>query len=197
MEDNSPLNQGIVFPPWKKHRTIRGIRGSNLKKVIAVVVVSLILFGLLGLVKTTGEVELSASERTIAQQQLVELKSAVTHYETLSEEADTTDMEELGLEEEEIARIEEAQKKGITAKTTNEELSRMVPETKTEQTELFPTVPRLFVVFLLPTLLTIMWHFEIGHGWSMSSAYKDFKRFRKRQKYYASYRKHYLYGDKK
>lgn len=190
-------NQGVVFPPMRKHRLIGGVRVSDIKVILITLFLGACLFVFLGSFTQQSQTNLDPNERISYRQELSTMRMLLADYEEASSKANTSDLNALDFTLEEQQMIHEAQSLGVQANMSDADLENLIPQTKEVTVESFPVIPRLILCVFVPFLFVLMAHWEMGHGWSLSSVFKQVNTFRKRQRFYVSRRRHYLWGDSK
>lgn len=188
--------EGVVFPPLKKYRTVGGFRGKDVRTVLVCAVVFLALFFALGQIYVESEVEISPTDELTYRQDYNQMRLLMGEYETAIEETGTDNPDMLDFTEEEQSLIAEAKALGITSNMSDSALEDLIPQTEMRTVELFPTIPRFVVVFLIPTLTMIFLHLDFEHKGSAAEGIKRFKAFAKRQRFFVFRKSPYLWGDK-
>lgn len=195
MREESYMDTGVVFPPFKTHYTIMGVKGSCWPRILIVLLVGTMLFFILGAFTVPGTEKLSTSERAAVRTELTTMQEALEEVQSAAGAAGTTDWTKLDVSSETLQLAQDAQDAGITTDMSAEELEGMIPETKEVEQERFPAVSRFFCCVLIPFLIAFMWHMEFQNGWSMHSETKRLNKYRKRQRFAVSRKNTYLYGE--
>ena len=191
----SYLDSGVVFPPFKTHYTVLGVRAAAWPRILAVLAVGVVAFLLLGALTVEAQEQTNASERASAKHELVQMRDAVKEVSSASAAAGTEELAKLDGPEETKRLAAQGESKGIKATTTDNQIAEMVPAEKTVEKEAIDPVMRLFLLVVLPTLATLMWHMEFPPGWSLDSEAKRIRKFSKRQRFAVSRKRTWLHGD--
>ncbi len=190
----SYLDSGVVFPPFKTHYTVLGVRAAAWPMMLACLLVCALLFVVLGTIQVDATEQMSAAEKSSAKHELVELRDAAKEVSQAAAAAGTEDVSRLDVSSETRELASQASAKGITAKTTDTELAAMVPADKQVKKDAIDPIMRLFLFVVLPFLAVFMWHVEFPPGWSLSSELKRIRRHSKRQRIAVSRKREWLYG---
>lgn len=190
----SYLDSGVVFPPFKTHYTVLGVRAAAWPMMLACLLVCALLFVVLGTIQVDATEQMSAAEKSSAKHELVELRDAAKEISQAAAAAGTEDVSRLDVSSETRELASQASAKGITAKTTDTELAAMVPADKQVKKDAIDPIMRLFLFVVLPFLAVFMWHVEFPPGWSLSSELKRIRRHSKRQRIVVSRKREWLYG---
>lgn len=193
------LSRGIVFQPWRRELTVLGLTKTGLIHFFVTLAACLLLFFLTGNIQHDVEVSISALERTTYLSELSQQLNLVTQYKGIEKtyaeiddqnarESNTKAAQEQflkGLSELDKEALKEAQRNGITATTTQSDLEKLVPKTKTVTEPVIGDIPRLFIFVLLPAIFTFAWNLDLK-GWTLSGEFQRLFAFRKRQYFYNS-----------
>lgn len=195
MAEESYMESGVVFPPFKTHYTIMGVRGAHWPRILVVLAVGCLLFVLLGTFTVEGEEALSTTERATYSSELQGMQESLAEVQAVAGASGTSDWTKLDVDEETLSGAQQALSLGITTDMSKDELDELIPEGKEVEVEQFPAIGRLFGCVLIPLLVIYMWHMEFQNGWSMHSETKRLNRYRKRQRFAVSRKNTYLYGE--
>lgn len=195
MAEENYMEGGVVFPPFKTHYTIMGIRGVYWARILVVLGIGTLLFFFLGMFSVQTEQSLSMTEHSTYSSQLREMQEALGEVQSAAGAAGTSDWSKLDVDSETLELAEQAKTLGVTTDMDKAALESFIPETKEVQGERFPVLQRLFACILIPFLVVFMWHMEFQNGWSMHSETKRLNKYRKRQRFAVSRKNTYLYGE--
>lgn len=181
----------VVFPPWKRYLTILGIKATNLPKIAIVVAIAALLVFVGGFFTIETQESLTNLEKNSAltelQRQQDAIKTVENHFKDIEIAEGERDVEVKNyvnsLNSETQKNYELALNNHITASMDDSQLEALIPTTKTVVTERFGIIPRLFVCFVLPVVLAVIWNLDLK-GFSFSSEFQRIRKFKSRQTFY-------------
>ena len=184
-------SSNIVFSPWKRYLTILGVKATNLPKIAIVAAISACLVVFTGLFTVENQESLTNLEKNSALFELQRQQDAVKTVENHINSLESTKIDRQAeindyvstLNSETQDYYKKALENHITSSMDDSQLESLIPQTKTVVNERFGIIPRLFVLFGLPVLGSIVWNLDLK-GFSFSSEFKRINKFRKRQAFY-------------
>lgn len=193
-----------VYKPFNKVQTYMGLQAKHWGKVILVAIIGVALFLMLGTVKTTVEEGISVTDKNIylssysealktfkTVEQKIEFEESKVQDITPEQQKEVRAAVLKSLSEDQLEQYNFAQEKKMTRDMGENDLASIIPKTKEVEAEVFPAIPRAIILILIPAGLTVGWYLDL-RGFTLSSEFKRYNKFRKRKALKVSKKNQYL-----
>lgn len=163
-----------VFRQMKTRGTFLGVCGKDYAKMGALLVACLLAFFLTGLIQAPTLEDRSASDIADASNEYVAMRDAAAYVESAMAKYSATDPAQVDLPQDKLDLYRAAQKAGIDAGMSNEEVKALVP---TQEVVVEPVVgnwARALGLVALPIVLFFFAHHELSFG---TNAVKEASRY--------------------
>ena len=159
--------EAFVFKPMKYRLTVLGLGGKEWAVTVAIAAVCALAAWGLGFWTHEAAAEVPQAEQNAQASSLRDQRNAMQRLETRERASGSHEAAVAGASEADKKLIEQAEGSGITADTSDSEISGMVVKERLQPTPVIPDVPRWMGVFFAPTLVAAALQAELFHNSSI------------------------------